>query len=197
MCVLERGVCIRERGVCIRERCVYWREVCVLERGACIREVYVLEREVCVLENNFFCFSDWMRRYSGWQSLNNTAQKLMVSMLCWMKLKRSWSPVRNQPATRQRETSKPRSLTWVSAIELSSRNSFGFVHLINLSYVQKFTKEKPANDKRVDTVIESGNKLADAPGVPVDKTDEIKEETKIMGDTWRIIVLKVEELQKM
>jgi hypothetical protein len=31
----------------------------------------------------------------------------------------------------------------------------------------------------------------------VDKTDEIKEETKTMGDTWRIIVLKVEELQKM
>ena len=45
--------------------------------------------------------------------------------------------------------------------------------------------------------MQFGNKLADAPGVPEDKGDEIKEETKTTGDTWRIIVLKVEELQKM
>ena len=72
-----------------------------------------------------------------------------------------------------------------------------FTHMTYLNYVQKFTKDKPSNDKRVDTVIEFGNKLADAPGVPEGKTDEIKEETKTTGDTWRIIVLKVEELQKM
>ena len=66
-----------------------------------------------------------------------------------------------------------------------------------LNCAQKFTKDQPANDKRVDTVVEFGEKLADAPGVPEDKCDEIKEETKTMRDTWRIIVLKVEELQKM
>ena len=53
------------------------------------------------------------------------------------------------------------------------------------------------NGKTVDKVVDQGEKLADAPGIPEDKGDEIKEETKTMGDTWRIIVLKVEKLQKM
>ncbi|XP_028414728.1 nuclear anchorage protein 1-like isoform X2 [Dendronephthya gigantea] len=65
------------------------------------------------------------------------------------------------------------------------------------AFLNKFNKDQPANDKRVETVVQFGSKLADAPGVPEDKGDDIKEETKTIGDTWRIIVLKVEELQKI
>lgn len=49
----------------------------------------------------------------------------------------------------------------------------------------------------MDKVVEQGNRLANAPGIPEDKGDEIKEETKTTEETWKIMVLKVEELQKM
>ena len=66
-----------------------------------------------------------------------------------------------------------------------------------LFFVQKFVKEKPQNDKRVETIVQLGNRLSDQPSVPDDEREEMKEETKRTEENWRILVVKVEELQKM
>ena len=46
-------------------------------------------------------------------------------------------------------------------------------------------------------MVQLGNRLSDQPSVPDDKREEMKEETTRTEENWRILIVKVEELQKM